>query len=106
MRKVLNTNEQPFSVLLKDGGLHALYPGKPETIEVEETKVDYYKTKGFEFSELIEPENPKETAKEAAPAPAAPAAPAAEKTAAPAQPAVAPAAPASGVTIVGDAAKK
>ena len=91
MRKVTNNNELPFSVLLADGGLQAIYPGKTETVDLDEAQVDYYKGKGFEVGEPIEA---KEPTKEAAPAPAAPAAQAGDKTPAPAQPAVAPVAPA------------
>lgn len=65
MRKIKNTNSEDFSVETAENGFHAIRSGKTEMVDVDESKVEYYRSKGFEVSDLIEDAEPaKEPAKD------------------------------------------
>ena len=58
MRNVKNTNQKDFSVETAEGGFHAIRAGETELVDLNEHKIDEYRSKGFEISDPVESEEP------------------------------------------------
>lgn len=56
MRNVENTNQKDFSVETAEGGFHAIRAGETELVDLNEHKIDEYRSKGFEISDPVESE--------------------------------------------------
>ena len=58
MRNVKNTNQKDFSVETAEGGFHAIRAGETELVNLNEHKIDEYRSKGFEISDPVEEKEP------------------------------------------------
>lgn len=65
MRKVTNNNAKAYSVETEECGFHALQPGETALVDVRESKIEEYRSKGFEISEPEEAKKASEDDKDA-----------------------------------------
>ena len=58
MREITNNNQKDYSVETAEGGFHVIRAGKTETVDVNENKVEEYRSKGFEVGDVLAQKEP------------------------------------------------